>query len=107
MGAGQHFDRLGVRGVPGDLAVVVPVGADQISEQLGIPGIGFRALDVVAVAVSGRRHRVDRPHLIPGCRQLRDPHAAIGFNADHHLIGFIGVGGDQFVQAPDTGEALG
>ena len=103
MGAGQHLDRLGVGGVAGDLTVVVPVGADQIGQQLGVPGIGFRARDVVTVAVAGRRHRVDRPHLITGCRQRRDPQATIGFDADHHLVGFLGVRGDQLVQAPDAG----
>ena len=104
---GEHLDRLGLGAVAGDRAVVVPVGADQIGQQLGIAGIGFGARDVVAVAVAGHRQRVDRIHLIAGRAQRRHPQAAIGFDADHHLIGFLGVGGDQLVQPPDAGQSFG
>jgi hypothetical protein len=30
------------------------------------------------------------------------PQATIGFDADNHLLGFLGVRGDQFVQAPNA-----
>ena len=60
MRAGEHLDRFRLGAVAGDRAVVVPVGADQIGQQLGVGGIGLGARDVVAVAVAGHRQRVDR-----------------------------------------------
>jgi hypothetical protein len=41
MGPGQHLDRLHRWGVVGDRAVVVPVGADQIGQHLGISAVGL------------------------------------------------------------------
>ena len=107
MRAGEHLDRFRLGAVAGDRAVVVPVGADQIGQQLGIGGIGFGARDVVAVAVVGHRQRVDPIHLIAGRGQRPHPQAAVGFDADHHLFGFLSVCGDQLVQRADAGQSLG
>jgi hypothetical protein len=107
MGAGENFDRFGIGAVAGDAAVVVPVGADQIGQQFGIGGIGFGARDVVAVAVVGHRQRVDRIYLIAGGGQRPHPQAAVGFDADHRLFGFLSVRRDQLVQLPDAGQSLG
>ncbi|KDE97141.1 hypothetical protein Y900_028050 [Mycolicibacterium aromaticivorans JS19b1 = JCM 16368] len=63
MGAGQHLDRLGIGGVPGDEPVIVPIGTNQIGQHLGIPGIRFGSRDVVTIAVAGCGYRIDRPHL--------------------------------------------
>ena len=93
--------------VAGDRAVVVPIGAHQIGQQFGVPGIGFGARDVVAVAVAGHRQRVDRIHLIAGRGQRLDPQAAVGFDPDHHLVGFFGVAADQLVEPADAGKSLG
>jgi hypothetical protein len=41
VGAGEHLDRLGLRAVGGDLAVVVPVGADQVGQHLGVGAVGL------------------------------------------------------------------
>ena len=76
MRAGENFDRFRVEAVAGDAAVVVPVGADQIGQQLGVGGIGFGARDMVAVAVVRHRQRVDRIHLIAGGGQRPHPQAA-------------------------------
>ena len=58
--SGQDLDRLGLCAVARQRAVIVPVSADQIGEQLGIAGIGFRAGDLMAVAVAGHGQWVDR-----------------------------------------------
>ncbi len=52
MRAGQHLDRLGELAVPGDRAVLVPVGADQIGQHLRVAGSLF-APDVTAVPGTG------------------------------------------------------
>ena len=70
---GEHLDRLGLGAVAGDRAVVVPVGAYQIGQQLGIRRIGTGARDVVTVAVVGHRQRVDRIHLIADRRSAPPP----------------------------------
>src|SRR3546814_3025242 len=41
MRTGEHLDALGQIAVASDLAVVVPVGADQLGEQLGVTWVGF------------------------------------------------------------------
>ena len=74
-------------GVTGDWPVVVPVGADQIRQYFGVPGIRFRPGYLMAVTVAGDRQRVDREHLIPGRTERLDPQAAIGFDTDHHMTG--------------------
>ncbi len=65
------------------------VGADQVGQQLGVAGIGLRAGDLMAVAIAGHCQRVDREHLIAGRAQRPHPQAAIGFDTDHHLAGFL------------------
>ena len=61
----------------------------------------------MAVAVAGHGQRVDREHLISGRGQRIHPQAAVGFDADHHLGGVVGMLGDQLVQPRDPGQALG
>jgi hypothetical protein len=85
---GEDLDRLGFGAVAGYRAVVVPVGADQVGQQLGIARIGFRAGDLTAVAIACHGERVDHIHPLPGRTQGLHPQAAIGFDADHHLAGF-------------------
>ena len=83
------------------------VSADQIGEQLGVTGIGFRAGDLMSLAVAGDGQRVDRIHLIPGRTQGLHPQAAVGFDADHHLAGLFGVGTHQLVEPANAREAFG
>jgi hypothetical protein len=71
--AGEDLDRLHIRTVAGDRPVVVPVGAHQVREQLGVTGVGLRTGDVVAVAVARDRERVDRVDLIAGGGQRLHP----------------------------------
>jgi hypothetical protein len=89
--SGQDLDRLGLRAVASYRAVIVAVGADQIGEQLGVSWVGFCAGDVVAVAVAGHGQRVDRIHQVSGRTQRVDPQAAISFDADQYVAGFLGV----------------
>ena len=104
---GQDLDRLDVWAVAGQRAVVVAVGADQVGQQLGVAGIGFRSRDLMAVAIAGDRQRVDREHLIPGRAQRRHPQPAIGFDTDHHLAGLLDMGGYQLVEPSDAGQPFG
>jgi hypothetical protein len=62
MGPGEHLDRLGIGAVAGDAAMVVPVGAHQIGQQFGVGSIRLGTRDVMAVAVAGRRQRIDREY---------------------------------------------
>ena len=107
MSSSKYLDRLGLSAVAGQRAVVVPVGADQIGQQLGVTGIGLRAGDLMAVAIAGHGQRVDRIHLVAGRAQGRHPQTAIGFDADHHLAGFCDVGGHQLVEPAHARESFG
>ena len=102
---GQNLDRLNRGGVPGEQAMVVPVGAHQIGQQFGVPSIGLRPGNLVAVAVAGHCERVDRIYLV--AVQRLDPQAAVGFDADHHLGRCVGVGGHKLVEPADAGESFG
>ena len=87
--------------------MVVPVGAHQVGQQLGVAGIRLRTRDIVAVTVAGHRQRIDPEHLIAGRDQRLDPQAAVGFNADHDLVGFLRMAGDQLMKPADSGESFG
>ena len=84
MGAGQEFDRLGVRAVAGHRPVVLPVQAHDLGEHMRVPGIALRAGGRVPLPVPGDLHRVDREHYVPGREQRLHPRAAVGLNTDHH-----------------------
>ena len=104
---GQYLDRRSVGGVTGDRAVVVAVGAHQIGQQFGVPGIGLGSRNVVAVAVAGGGHRIDGIHLVASRHQRGDPQAAIGFDADHDLASFLDVAGQELMELTDAGKSLG
>jgi len=61
----------------------------------------------MAVAVAGRRQRIDRIHLVASRGQRPHPQATIGFCADDHVGGLLGMCGDQFVQLTNAGQSLG
>ena len=98
VGPGEHLDRLDDLAVAGDRAMVVPVGAHQVGQQLGVAGIGLRARDVVAVAIAGGGHRVDREHLIARRDERGDEQAPVGLDPDDHLGRIFGMRSDQLVE---------
>lgn len=100
-------DRFGLGGVPGDLAVVVTIGADQIGKHLRVTRIRLGATDVVPFPIPRRSQRVDRVHLIAGRDQRRDPQTTISLDPDDHLCCIHDVVGDELVEHPDPVETLG
>ena len=107
VGAGEDAHSAGFVAVAGDLPVVVPVGADEVGEQPGVAGVGLGAADMVAVAVTRRRARVDGVDVVAGRDQGRDPGAAVRLDADDYFARVGGVLCDQFVQRGDARDALG
>ncbi|MCW2592187.1 MAG: hypothetical protein JWQ86_4614 [Mycobacterium sp.] len=107
MTTGQHLDCFGGIAVTGHHAMVVPVGTDQVGQQLGVGGVGLGPRDVVAVAVAGRSQRVDREHLVSGGGQGIDPQPSVGFDPNDDLGWVGGVLGDQLVQPGNPGQAFG
>lgn len=73
MCSGEDLDRLGLGAVSRQCAMVMPVGADQIRQYLGVAGIRFRPGHLVALTVAGDRQRIDREHLIPRRTQRLHP----------------------------------
>ena len=103
---GQHLDRLGQRAVAGDLAVVVPVGADQVGQHLGIPAVGLRPRAAVPAAVAADGLWVDRIDLATGGQQRSDQQAPVGLNADRDLRRVLGMAGQQGVQLTHACQAV-
>jgi hypothetical protein len=106
VGAGQDLDRLGQLAVAGDGAVVVPVGPDQVGQDLGVPGIGLGARDGVAVAVAAGGQRADRIHLIAGRDQRAQEQAAVGLGPDHDLGRVGDQASQQLMQRGQPGQPL-
>jgi hypothetical protein len=94
-------------GVAGDLAVVVPVGADQVGQHLGIGAVGLGPRDPVAAAVAAHHLRVDPVDLVAGGQQRPHQQPPVGLDADHHLPRLLGMGGDQAVQFAYAGQPVG
>jgi hypothetical protein len=63
----KDLDRFGLRAITSQSAVVVAVGADQVSQYFGVASIGFRSRNLVPVAIAGDRQRVDGEHLKLRC----------------------------------------
>ncbi len=103
----QHLDRVDLVAVAGHHPMVVGVGADQVRQDLGVPGVGLPATDVVAVSVPGHRFGVDRVHPVPGRDQRGDPQAVVGLDPDHHLRGVLSVLRDQRVEVADPSHSFG
>ncbi len=90
MGAGQHLDVLGHVGVPGHRPVMGPVQADQLGQDVCVAGIALGAGDPVPFAVAGDLQWIDRVHGVAGRDQRLHARAAVGLDADDHLVG-LGV----------------
>ena len=101
MSTGQHLDRLGLGAVGGDGAVVVPIGAHQVGEHLGIAGIGLGPAHVVPFPIPSDGEGVDGVHLVAGRSQGMHPQPSVGFDADGNLRRIIGQVRHQLVEASD------
>lgn len=98
MAAGQDLDRLGKLTVTRDPSVLVPIGADQVSQHPGITSIGLGASLAMAVTVAVDRARVDRRHLIAGRYQRTDQQATVGLDPDQDLRWVLHLFGQHGVQ---------
>jgi hypothetical protein len=78
--ARDQLQTLHLARVASDRAVMFAVERDDLGEHMGITRVGLRPRRGVAFAVAGRRHRVDREHLIAGHEQRGDPGTAVGFD---------------------------
>jgi hypothetical protein len=106
VGPGQDLDRLGQVAVVGHWAVVVPVGAHQIGQHLGVRGIGLGPRQAVPIAVAADRQRVDRIDLVAGRDERAGQQPTVGLDPDHHLPGHLGMLADQLVQPSDPGQVI-
>jgi hypothetical protein len=82
--ASQELHGVGQLTVPGDLAVMIPVQADDLREHMRITSIGLRTRGGVPLPVPRRRERIDREHLVPGGPQRRHPRTAVSLDPDDH-----------------------
>jgi hypothetical protein len=110
MGAGEHLDVLGERGVPGDRAVMGPVEADQLDQHVRIAGVALDPGRAVSFAVAGHLQRIDRGDGVAGGDQGLHPRPAVGLDPDDHLLGLGVLGqviGDQGMQPGQPVDPLG
>jgi hypothetical protein len=107
VGAGEHLDGLGERRIAGDRPVVVPVGADQVGQHLGVAGVGLGPRQHVALPVAVHRLGVDGVDLVARGQQGAHPKPPVGLDADHDLCGIVCPLGQQAVQVGQALQALG
>ena len=91
----EHPHGLGELRVTGHFSVVLPVGAHQVSEHLGVSRIRLCPRDHVAVPVPGCGHRVDREDVVPGLHEPSDKQAPISLDPDDHIRRIIDVLGEH------------
>jgi hypothetical protein len=103
----QHLDRLHQRTVTGDLAVVVPIGSDQIGQHLGITAVGLGPGAAMPAPVVADDLRVDRIHLVAGRQQRPDQQAPVGLNPHRDLRRILGMSSHQRVQLPNPSQPIG
>jgi hypothetical protein len=99
LGAGEHGDGLGEFGIRGQWSVRGLVGAQDVGQHEGVPGVGLLARHGVPVPIAGHRQRVDREYRAPGRAQARHQQAAAGFDGDRdRLLAAVAGGGEQLQQ---------
>jgi hypothetical protein len=98
LGAGEHGDGLGEFGIRGQWSVGGLVGAQDVGQHEGVPGVGLLACHGVPVPIAGYRQRVDREYLAAGRAQARHEQAAAGFDGDRDWLLAAFAGGDEQLQ---------
>ena len=107
MGSGDDLDPLDELGVPWDLTMIVPVGAHEIGQHLGITRVRLCPRDGVAVPIPRGGHRVDRVNLVARTEQRRHDQAAIDLDADRHFHRLVGVRPNQGMELGHALDAVG
>src|SRR5512142_207506 len=102
----EYLHRLRQFAVAGDRSVVVPVGADQIRQDLRVAGIGFRARRRVAGSVAAHRARVEGVDLESGGNQSLYEQASVRLNADDDGVTLIGMLRNQLMDAPQPFDSV-
>jgi len=75
------------------------VGAQDVGQHEGVPGVGLLARHGVPVPIARHRQRVDREYRAPGRAQARHQQAAAGFDGDRdRLLAAVAGGGEQLQQ---------
>ena len=106
MGPGQDPDRLGQVAVPSDQPMVVAVGADQISQHLGVSPVRLGPRGPMAFPVAAGLKRVDRYHLVASRHQRSDQQPTVQLDTDDHLRRLAGVVSDQRMQLREAGDPV-
>jgi hypothetical protein len=106
MGSGQHFHRLSQVGVAGDGPVVLAIGAGQLRQDSGVPGIRLRSRGGMPLPVAGGRHRVHGQDRVPGCHERPDEQPPVRLRRHDHFGGLLHERSDQLVEAGDPLDPL-
>jgi hypothetical protein len=107
--AGYHLDCLRGRGIGGDLAQLMEVGADHVGQHVRVRGVALGLRHPVPFPVPRRLQRVDPEHLITRGGQRHHPQAPAGLDPDPHhqaVLVVAGVLADHRVQPGHPGRAL-
>jgi hypothetical protein len=86
--------------------MVVPVGADQIGQHLGVAGVGLGSRGGMAVAIARRCHRVDRIYRVTGGEQRPHHQTTVDLDADNNRLVVVTMLGDEPMEVADPGRAV-
>ena len=87
--------------------MVVPIGAHQVGQHLGVAGVRLRSRCGVAIPIASRRHRVDGVDLVARGEQRPHDEPAVDLDADDHRLVLVGMLGDESMEIADPGHAVG
>ena len=102
MTSGEDLYRLGQFAVSGDQPVILPVGANQLGEHLGVARVGLGSRDGVAFPVPTGSKGIDRKQLVSAGNQGFNEQSPVGLDAHHHLGRFSGMIGNQGMELADA-----
>ena len=86
--------------------MVVPIGPDEVRQQLGVSVVRLCTRDTVPLPVAADRQGIDGVDLIPRTDERADQQASVGLDPHRHLARIRGMVDDQRVDAPHTLDPL-
>jgi hypothetical protein len=102
----EHLHSLSEITVASDATMVLPVGPNQVGEDLRVTAVGLRTRGGMPVTVSADGEWVDRVHRVSGGHHALHEQAAIGLDADDDRLRAVSMSGNELVDTSQSFDPL-